>query len=318
MGLDDGHSQYLKLREVALKIERLGFDSVWLYDHFHTVPEARSEATFEVWTSMAALAEATTTIRLGQMCCCNVYRPPALLAKMSSVVDAISNGRLEMGLGAGWYEHECVAYGYKLDKPAIRIGALDEACRILLGMWTQDRFQFQGKHYTVGVGRARDYWGEEVELEGAINHPKPVQSPHPPLWVGGGGEQLTLRTVARFANYANYGGSVEQVKHKNEVLDRHCQAQGREPAAVRRSMNVNVFLGSEDSLNRHLAASGRSEADSAAVKRMLMPTEPQALIDRLASYRDEARIDYILVYFIDAATGDSLDRFATEVMPALR
>lgn len=317
-GLGDGFAQYSKMREVALRIEKLGYDSLWLYDHFHTIPEARSEATFEVWTSMAALAEATSTIRLGQMCGCNIYRPPSLLAKMTSVVDAISNGRLDVGLGAGWYQHECVAYGYPFEKPATRIAKLDEACQILLGMWTQDRFQFEGKHYTVGHGQVRDYGGKEVDLEGAINHPKPIQSPHPPLWVAGGGEQLTLRTVARYANYANFGGTLEQVCHKNDVLDRHCEAQGRDPHSIVRTMNANVFLGSDQEITRLLKDSGRSEKDIITVKGMLFPKEPQALIDFLARYREQARIDYLLVYFADAAHGDSLERFAAEVMPALR
>jgi F420-dependent oxidoreductase-like protein len=318
VGLGDGHAQYLKMREVALRIERLGYDSVWLYDHFHTIPEARPEATFEVWTAMAALAEATSTVRLGQMCGCNIYRPPALLAKQTSVIDAISNGRLEVGLGAGWYQHECVAYGYPFEKPARRIAQLDEACQILHGMWTRDRFQFQGKHYTVGVGQVKDYRGCEVQLEGALNHPKPIQKPHPPLWVAGGGEQLTLRTVARYADYSNFSGSVAQIQHKNRVLDAHCQREGRDPAAIQRTMNVNVFLGQERELDQLLRDSGRSEPDIESVKKMLQPREPQALIDQLAAYRDQASISYLLVYFPDAARGQSLERFAEEVMPALR
>lgn len=317
LGLGDGHTQYLKMREVALRIEALGYGSVWLYDHFHTVPEARSEATFEVWTAMAALAEATTTVRLGQMCGCNIYRPPALLAKMTSVIDAISNGRLDVGLGAGWYEHETVAYGYTFEKPAIRIAKLDEACQILKGMWTQDRFQFLGKHYSIGVGRAKDYSGRDVELEGAINHPKPVQAPHPPLWVAGGGEQLTLRSVARHADWANFGGSIEQVNHKNDVLDRHCERENRDPASVRRSMNINVFLGSDGELEAILEASGRSHQERESSKKMLFPRHPAALIDLLGRYRDEARIEAVLIYFPDAARGDSLEIFAREVMPAL-
>lgn len=318
VGVGDGPAQYLKMREIALRIERLGYSSLWLYDHFHTIPEPSQEPTFEVWTTLAALAEATSTIRLGQMCCCNIYRPPALLAKMSSVVDVISNGRLEMGLGAGWYEHETVAYGYPFEKASTRIGQLDEACQILLGMWTSETFQFQGKHYTVGTGMARDYSGKMVQVEGAINQPGPVQSPRPPLWVGGGGEQLTLRTVARYADYANFGGSLEQVKHKNAVLDRHCEAVGRDPASIKRSMNANIFLGSAAELDKLLRASGRTAEQAASVASMMFPGEPQQLIDKLAEYREQARISDVLCYFADAAYGDSLERFAGEVLPALR
>ncbi len=318
LGVGDGYAQYQKMRDTALEMERLGYDSVWLYDHFHTVPQAKSEATFEVWTSTAALAEATSTIRLGQMCGCNIYRPPALLAKMTSVIDAISNGRLDFGLGAGWYEHECVAYGYDFEKPSLRIGQLDEAIQIIRGMWTEDRFQFEGKHYNVGHGRVKDYSGQQVDLEGAINCPSPIQSPHPPIWLAGGGEQLTLRTVARYADYSNFGGTLEEVQHKNRVLDEHCERENRDPATIVRSMNINVLLGSADEIASVLGASGRSEKEIAAVKKMIFPTEPQALIDRIASYREQARIDYVIVYFPDIGRGHSLERFAQEVVPALR
>ncbi len=318
LGFDNGFSQYQAMRDGALELERLGYDSVWLYDHFHTVPEATTEACFEVWTSTAAIAEATSTIRLGQMCGCNIYRPPALLAKMTSVIDCISNGRLDFGLGAGWYEHEAVAYGYDFERPAVRIGQLDEAVQIIKGMWTQDSFQFQGKHYTIGHGQVKNYRGKDVELQGAINHPKPIQSPHPPMWLAGGGEQLTLRTVARYADYSNYGGSLDQVQHKNSVLDEHCQKVGRDPRDITRSMNINVMLGSDSEIDKLLKESGRSEADIAAVKNMIFPQEPQALIDKLATYQKEARIDYVICYFPDFGKGDSVQRFAEEVAPHLR
>lgn len=317
-GLDDGFAEYRAMRDGALKLEKLGYHSVWLYDHFHTVPEARTEATFEVWTATAALAEATSTIRLGQMCGCNIYRPPALLAKMTSVIDCVSNGRLDFGLGAGWYEHETVAYGYKFEKPSLRIAKLEEAIQIIKGMWTTDHFQFQGEHYAVGHGKVKDYGGEPVELQGAINHPKPIQRPHPPMWIAGGGEQLTLRSVARHADYSNFSGSLEQVQHKNEVLDRHCEKQGRDPAEITRSMNINVMLGSEVEVEKSLRASGRSDKHIAAMKRMLFPTDPAELVDRLAEYRKQARIEYIIVYFPDFLQGESVSRFAEEVAGKLR
>lgn len=318
LGYENGFQEYQAMRDGALEIERLGFDSLWLYDHFHTVPEAKLEATFEVWTATAALAEATSTIRLGQMCGCNIYRPPALLAKMTSVIDCISDGRLDFGLGAGWYEHETVAYGYDFERPALRIGQLDEAVQIIRGMWTEDQFQFHGKHYKIGLGRVKDYRGNEVELEGAINHPKPIQSPHPPLWIAGGGEQLTLKTVARYADYSNFGGSLEQVQHKNTVLDKHCEKVGRDPGAVTRTMNINVLLGSDEEVHQLLVESGRSAKDVEAVKNMLLATESELLVEKLAEYREKARIDYVIAYFPDFGKGNSLSRFAEEVMPNLR
>lgn len=316
--VEPGVPQYRRMRECALELERLGYDSLWLYDHFHTIPEALPEATFEVWTACTALAEATSTIRLGQMCGCNMYRPPALLAKMTSNIDVISEGRLEFGLGAGWYHHETVAYGYRFDKPAVRIGQLDEAVQIIKGLWTQGRFAFEGKYYTIGKGTVRDYRGQTVELDGALNYPQPVQKPHPPLWIAGGGEQLTLRTVARYADYSNYMGSLKTIRHKNAVLDAHCERQGRDPSAVRRTTNINVFFGDDDRLEALLEPTGRDAGDIQAVKRMLFPREPSQLVERLARYRDEGRIDYVIVYFLDMGQGDSAQRFAEEVIPALR
>jgi alkanesulfonate monooxygenase SsuD/methylene tetrahydromethanopterin reductase-like flavin-dependent oxidoreductase (luciferase family) len=317
-GFEDGYAEYKAMKDGALRLEKQGYHSVWLYDHFHTVPEARPEATFEVWTATAALAEATSTIRLGQMCGCNIYRPPALLAKMTSVIDCVSNGRLDFGLGAGWYEHETVAYGYDFERPALRIGKLDEAVQIIKGMWTEKQFQFEGKYYTIGHGKVKDYAGNQMELSGAINHPKPIQSPHPPMWLAGGGEQLTLRTVARYADYSNFGGSLEQVMHKNSVLDKHCEKVERDPKDITRSMNVNVMLGSDSDIERLLKESGRNEQHVAAVKNMLFATEPKALVDKLAEYREKARIDYVIVYFPDFLKGDSVERFAAEVIPNLK
>lgn len=318
MKLGDGYEQYRKLKQLALEIERLKFDSVWLYDHFHTVPDAKPEATFEVWSTTAALAEATSTIRLGQMCGCNFYRPPALLAKMTSVIDCISNGRLEFGLGAGWYQHEAVAYGYSFDKPSVRIGMLDEAIQIIKGMWTQEQFQFQGKYYQVGLGEVKDYSGRQVSLNGAINHPKPVQNPHPPIWIAGGGEQLTLRTVARYANFSNFAGSLETVQHKNRVLDEHCLRIGRDPAEITRSMNVYLSLHDPSELRKILTDAGKSEADVEAMTvKVLFSHRVDEVIEQLSRYRDEARIDYMIFYFLDIGRGESLQRFVEEVRPRL-
>lgn len=211
-----------------------------------------------------------------------------------------------------------MAYGYPFEKPAVRIGQLDEAVQILKGMWTQDHFQFAGQNYQIGQGTVRDYRGQTVELAGAINRPQPVQKPHPPLWIAGGGEQLTLRTVARYADYSNFMGSLEQVQHKNAVLDGHCRQIGRDPAEIKRSVNLNVFLGKPADFDRLMLESGRRESDLAGLKSMLYPMEAPALIDRLAALRDQANVHTLIAYFPDAVRGDSLERFASEIIPALR
>ncbi|MHB2017492.1 MAG: LLM class flavin-dependent oxidoreductase [Candidatus Xenobia bacterium] len=310
-----GPAQYQAMKEVARRLEQLGYHSLWLYDHFHTVPDAKFEATFEVWTATAALAEATTRIRLGQMVGCNIYRPPSLLAKITANIDVISNGRLDFGLGAGWYEHETIAYGYPFERPAQRIKELDEALTVIRGMWTQNAFQFDGQYFKIGIGDVHTYRGEAIQLEGAINHPKPVQQPHPPIWIGGGGEQLTLKVVAKHADWSNYGGGVDAIRHKNEVLDKHCASIGRDPASVHRSTNSDVLIGSPEELEPVLRACGRSDEETAHY--LKSAASAQEWIDRIGKLRDDARIEAFIAYFPDALKGPSMQRFAEEVMPAL-
>jgi len=180
--------------DIAKRAEQLGFDSIWVYDHFHNVPRPAHEAVFECWTVMAAMSQITTKIRLGQMVGCALYRPPALLAKITSTLDVISGGRLDWGIGAGWYENEFRSYGYQFPVPKDRIGMLRETVEIVKMMWSQEEATYEGKYY---------------QTSRANCDPKPLQNPHPPIWIGGGGEQLTLRVVAQHADYSNFGGSPE-------------------------------------------------------------------------------------------------------------
>ena len=138
-------NHWQRMVDVAKTIESTGYESLWVFDHFHTVPVPTQEVTYEAWTIMAGLAAVTDTVRLGQMCTCNSYRPPSYLAKVASSIDVISNGRVEMGIGAGWYEHEYRGYGYEFPKPSVRIGMLDEAVQILRSMWTQETTTFSGR-----------------------------------------------------------------------------------------------------------------------------------------------------------------------------
>jgi F420-dependent oxidoreductase-like protein len=182
VGIADPVEAYETMTRVAQVAEEVGFDSIWLFDHFHTVPRPTQEVTFECWTSTAALARDTKRVRIGQMVTCNGYRNPALLAKMASTVDVLSHGRLDFGIGAGWYEHEYRAYGYDFPDAPTRLRYLREAVQIIRKMWSDDETVFEGKYY---------------QVRGAINQPKGVQKPHIPLLIGGGGEQVTLKLVAQ-------------------------------------------------------------------------------------------------------------------------
>ncbi len=169
---------------IANAAEAGPFESIWVYDHFHTVPVPTQEATHEAWTLMAALGAATSRVRLGQMCTCMGYRNPAYLAKVAATVDVISGGRVEMGIGAGWYEHEWRAYGYGFPSAGDRIGQLDEGVQIMRQLWTTGTATLDGKHYQVA---------------GAICRPLPLQDGGVPLWIAGGGEKKTLRIAAHYA-----------------------------------------------------------------------------------------------------------------------
>jgi len=217
--------------DVALRAEQLGFHSIWVYDHFHNVPRPAHEAVFECWTTMAAISQRTSRIRLGQMVGCNSYRNPGLLAKITSTLDVISGGRLEWGIGAGWYENEYRGYGFEFPKPKDRIGMLRESVEIVKSMWTNAETTYDGKYY---------------KTVRANCDPKPLQKPTPPVWIGGGGEQLTLRVVAEHADCSNFGGKPDEWAHKREILKGHCAAVGRDEAEIRKTWSPEVFIRSTE------------------------------------------------------------------------
>jgi len=225
--IDGAAEKWAKTVEIAERAEALGYDSIWVYDHFHNVPRPAHEAVFECWTTIAAISQRTSRIRLGQMVGCNSYRNPALLAKITSTIDVISGGRLDWGIGAGWYENEYRSYGYEFPKPKDRIGMLRETVEIVKGMWTEPETTYRGSYY---------------EVVRANCDPKPLQSPHPPVWIGGGGEQLTLRVVAKHADCSNFGGNPEEFARKCEILKNHCAAVGRDYHAIRKTWSPEVFI----------------------------------------------------------------------------
>jgi F420-dependent oxidoreductase-like protein len=298
------------MTRVAGHIEETGFESLWVYDHFHTSPGPTQEVTYEAWALMAALAAVTSGVRLGQMCTCNTYRPPSYLAKVAASIDVISGGRLEMGIGAGWYEHEHDGYGYPFLEPGPRIRMLEEGVEIMKAMWTEDVVDYEGRHY---------------RLQGAICQPKPLQSPHIPLWVAGGGEQLTLRVAARHAQYTNFGVKPEWFAHKSEVLAGHCREVGRDFEEITRSANFNIVCAETEAeakkrieevqarIERHVSAEKSEE--QIRLYRHNSGT-PEQVISSLKEW-EALGLAYAIVYFPDAAYDlSSIDLFAREVIPA--
>jgi F420-dependent oxidoreductase-like protein len=207
--------------------EQTQFDSIWVYDHFHTVPEPTMNTTFECWTITATLARDTSRIHVGQMVTCNGYRNPALFAKIASTVDVASHGRLYAGYGAGWYEDEWRAYGYGFPETKERMAMFREGVEIIHKMWTEDKPTFSGKHYTI---------------DGPINEPKNAGGHKIPLWIGGGGEQVTLKLVAKYADACNVGGgNPETIRHKLDVLRQHCETQGRDYGEITKSTSFDIL-----------------------------------------------------------------------------
>jgi F420-dependent oxidoreductase-like protein len=227
VGIGDPVEQWEAMTAVAKTADAGSWDSIWVYDHFHTVPDPSTETTFECWTTTAALARDTSRVNIGQMVGCNGYRNPALYAKIASTVDVASHGRLYAGIGAGWYEHEWRAYGYEWPELKDRMGAFREATEIIYRLWTENEVQFKGKYYSV---------------DKPINEPKGVRKPHPSLWIGGGGEKVTLKLVAQYGDAANIGGGdPETIREKAAILKDHCDRLGRNYDDIIKSTSLNIF-----------------------------------------------------------------------------
>ena len=218
------------LREVWKVADEFGFDHCWAFDHFAPVFSDLQGDVFEGWSMLAAMAALTTRTRIGLMVTGNTYRHPGVLAKMAVTVDHLSGGRLEFGLGAAWAEDEHTMFGLEFGSVSERIARMKEALLILRSLWTDEQTTFEGRYY---------------QLQNAVSNPKPIQKPFPPIWVGGGGERKTLRVVAELADVWNLvGGAPDDAARKSEILNQHCADAGRDPADIRRSMQV--FFRSED------------------------------------------------------------------------
>jgi len=222
------------VKKKVIWIEEHGFDWFSVMDHLiqipvHGLPE---EPFMEGWTLLSALAAVTQRIRLSTLVTSTAYRNPALLAKMVAGIDYISHGRVTLGIGAGWYEAEFKQYGYNyIEKPAERIYRLEEAVKLIKTIWTQERATYHGKYFHV---------------EDAILNPKPIQKPHPPILIGGAGEQLTLRTVARVGNACNFIGSPDEVKKKFEVLNQHCVKEEQNYDEIERTVLCNILIAKDE------------------------------------------------------------------------
>ncbi|MEM7003226.1 MAG: TIGR03560 family F420-dependent LLM class oxidoreductase [Pseudomonadota bacterium] len=223
---------YATTLELCQHAEQTGWDGVWLADHF--MPNAADTSTPwpEAWTTLAALAASVPRVRLGTLVTGNTYRHPAVLAKMAATVDHISDGRLVLGLGSGWQENEHLQYGIDFATFGERLAKLDEACQVIQGLFTNASTQFDGRYY---------------QLRDAVLEPKPVQQPLP-LLIGGGGEKVTLKITAKYANEWNVWGEPDLLRHKCSILDKHCANVGRDPGSIARTAVALLFLSDDQTM----------------------------------------------------------------------
>jgi len=312
VGIDPA-DQWPVMRDLALRADRGPWDSIWVYDHFHTVPAPTDEATHEAWSLVSAFAAVTERVRLGQMCTAMSYRNPAYLAKVAATADIISGGRVEMGIGGGWYEQEWRAYGYGFPSAGERLGRLDEGVQIFKQAWSTGTATLDGRHY---------------QVDGAIVRPLPLQDGGIPLWIAGGGEKVTLKIAAKYAQYTNFDGTPEVFAHKSEVLRRHCTEVGTDFDAIVRSANYNLAIGRTEAEVRErletlrarlepIVGAERADASLAAFRGMPAVGTPEQIVENLTALKKQG-LEYAIFYDPEAAYDTSgLELLEQEVLPHL-
>ncbi|MBL6836765.1 MAG: TIGR03560 family F420-dependent LLM class oxidoreductase [Candidatus Actinomarina sp.] len=287
------NEQWETIINSANKIEELGYHSLWVYDHFHTVPSPTQDPTYECWSLMAALSQTTSKVRLGQMCTCNSYRNPAYLTKVASTIDVMSGGRLEYAIGAGWYDQEYKAYGYDYPSAGVRLKMLEESLIIYKKMTTEDEASFEGEYY---------------QINKAINKPKPIQKPHPPLWVCGGGEKVTLKLLARYGDYGNWDVDVEGFINKSNILREHCENENREFSDIGRTLHTNVIIGENQA---DLDSKIEKISDYTSIPKDMYLSKPlvgvkNKVFEKIDEFESHG-CSYLIAYIADIVWGDTLD-----------
>jgi F420-dependent oxidoreductase-like protein len=293
--------------ELAQLAERAGYDHLWVYDHVETVPRREPTHCFEAFTMLAALSQVTESAELGQLVTCSSYRNAGLLAKEAACIDVFSGGRLILGLGAGWYSREYAAYGYEYPSDRVRLEVLDETISVIPRLWSEETVTFDGKH---------------LHFDGAFCDPKPIRRPRPPIWVGGGGEKVTLRIAAQHADATNWQVGLDQFVHKSKVLAEHCDRLGRDFGSIVRTHGPDCRLfDTRKDLQAWLDSPGggalwRGTPHEDYVRDNFVGT-PDQIAEQVQGYVDAGCSEFVL-WFRDFPTSESLERFIAEVVPQLQ
>ena len=283
------------------------FDHLWLMDHFVTGAGTAADSSgpcMEGWTALAALAQATSRVRLGILVTGNTYRHPAVLAKMATTVDHISGGRLEFGLGAAWHTYEHQAFAIPFHTVRERLERLDEAVQVIKLLWTEQRPKFEGRYY---------------QLDEPPYNPPNVQQPHPPILIGGSGRKRTLRTVAKYADATNVQGTPEEVRQLFEVLEGHCRDVGRDYSQIRRTMQLLLFLTDDPGFQQRVVQgvmAFRSVGEEEARRSVLLGSV-EDVKSQVREFAD-AGVQEIMLAQFPRTHRESLLRFSQEVAPAFR
>jgi len=300
---------FLFTKEVALKAEKLGYNAGYVYDHFVPYPgDNRNGPFLEAYTLLSAIASITTKLRIGQVVTCNSYRYPSMLAKVTSTLDVISNGRLEFGIGAGWFEYEYNSYGYQFDNPLSRIEQLDESISIIKKMWQNEKSSFNGKHYSI---------------KHAICNPKPIQQPHPPIMVGGAGNKL-MEVVAKHATRYNHPfGTPSILEDKISLLKSKCKVIRRNPEEIENSVLLRVLVGKDNDDIKEIISKLKKKNESVAEfilrsKDSIALGTPEEVTNYLDKYV-KIGIRYLIINFIGLSKSlEMLSLFSQKVIPYLR
>ena len=311
--------EYKDIQHIVLECERLGFDSIWLKDNFTSSwlnayfsdkkdEESNSEdPILECWTTLSSLDTLTKRIRLGAILV-NIHRIPSVTAKMVSTLDVISNGRIEFGLSAGWYENEIKSYGLPFPKASTRVEMLEESIIIIKRMLTENQASFDGKHYTIKDAKCS---------------PKPIQKPHPPIWIGGGGKK-TLQLVAKYADGWNYGLCIyDEYLSKISILRDCCKAVGRDYEKITKAWHAIMLLGEENKeiiMLKNRADNENSSRSSIWKKnsKVSIVGTPNDIIKEIKRYMIVGGVRYFTIYFPDLPDLRSLNLFAKSVIPHFR
>lgn len=301
-------------RWYARRVEELGFESLWRSDHFFSLMGRTERDALETWVSLADLAGRTSRLRFGPLVCSMTFRHPALLARMAAAVDDLSGGRLVLGVGAGWNVPEHEAFGIPFPPVGTRMAMLEEGIQVIKALWTGEKVSFAGRHFT---------------LQGAELHPTPAQRPGPPILVGGSGERRTLQIVARHADEWNaVNPTLDQYRQKLVVLERHCAAEGRDPASIKRSLMLAFIIGRDVAEIRRRAAGLQQVLTPLAE----LPTEqvpeivrargwlvgtPAEVVEQLRAFA-ALGVSRVMLQHHNQEDDAVLDLIAEEILPAVR